>query len=153
ADGLMSLPNAQVLAAAVSRPAKPSGATAQPDDANGQQSAPATPPDPPPAAPRPAPHRPPARPPPPRPPARRPSGARRPAPAGPAPRAPNPRQLIHQGPAQGPTGQPTLRVRRLVPADDLGGDAPALTHREPVRLRPRPDLRTVPAMRGRSPLC
>src|SRR5262249_265471 len=61
--------------------------------------------------------------------------------------------LIHQGPAQGPTGQPTLRVRRLVPADDLGGDAPALTHREPVRLRPRPDLRTVPAMRCRSPLC
>src|SRR5262244_742600 len=51
ADGLMSLPNAQVLAAAVSRPAKPSGATAQPDDANGQQSAPATPADAPAAAP------------------------------------------------------------------------------------------------------
>src|SRR5215510_3449641 len=51
ADGPMSLPNAQVLAAAVSHPAETSTATAQPDDANGQQSAPATPADAPAAAP------------------------------------------------------------------------------------------------------
>ena len=44
ADGPMSLPNAQVLAAAVSHPAQPSGATAPPG-ANGQQAAPATPGD------------------------------------------------------------------------------------------------------------
>src|SRR5262249_53479976 len=111
ADGLMSLPNAQVLAAAVSRPAKPSGATAQPDDANGQQSAPATPADAPPAAPRAPAARPQAGPrrsrrrPAGRPRRRRtgrpgPRGARPPAPAGPAPRAPNPRQLIHQGPTR-----------------------------------------------------
>jgi mechanosensitive ion channel-like protein len=44
ADGPMSLPNAQVLAAAVSHPAQPSGIMAQPA-ANGQQAAPATPGD------------------------------------------------------------------------------------------------------------
>lgn len=36
ANGLMSLPNAQVLAAAVNHPAEPSSATPQPE-ANGQQ--------------------------------------------------------------------------------------------------------------------
>jgi len=44
ADGPMSLPNSQVLAAAVSHPAQPSGPTAQPG-ANGQQAAPAAPGD------------------------------------------------------------------------------------------------------------
>lgn len=44
ADGPMSLPNAQVLAAAVSHPAEPSGSTGHPG-ANGQQAAPATPGD------------------------------------------------------------------------------------------------------------
>src|SRR5215831_9664430 len=44
-------------------------------------------------------------------------------------------------------------VRGLVPGDDVGGNAPALTHREPIRLRPSPDLRTVLAVRGRSPRC
>ena len=44
ADGLMSLPNAQVLAAAVSHLAQPPGVTAHPG-ANGQQAAPATPGD------------------------------------------------------------------------------------------------------------
>jgi len=43
-DGPMSLPNAQVLAAAVSRTAGPSGSTAAPE-ADGQQAAPATPGD------------------------------------------------------------------------------------------------------------
>ena len=50
ADGLMSLPNAQVLAAAVNHPAGPSGTTAQ-ADANGQQAAAATPGDAPAAGP------------------------------------------------------------------------------------------------------
>jgi small-conductance mechanosensitive channel len=45
ADGPMSLPNAQVLAAAVSRPAKPGGTPARPEAANGQWSASATPAD------------------------------------------------------------------------------------------------------------
>src|SRR5499425_1888202 len=45
ADGPMSLPNAQVLAAAVSRPAKPGGTLARPEAANGQWSASATPAD------------------------------------------------------------------------------------------------------------
>ena len=45
ADGPMSLPNAQVLAAAVSRPAKTGGTPAKPDAANGQWSASATPAD------------------------------------------------------------------------------------------------------------
>jgi hypothetical protein len=45
ADGPMSLPNAQVLAAAVSRPAKPGGTPAKPEAANGQWSASATPAD------------------------------------------------------------------------------------------------------------
>ena len=44
ADGPMSLPNAQVLAAAVSHPAQPSGTTAQPG-VNGQHAAPAAPGD------------------------------------------------------------------------------------------------------------
>jgi hypothetical protein len=44
-DGQMSLPNAQVLAAAVQHPARPSGGTAQPDAADGQQPAPASPGD------------------------------------------------------------------------------------------------------------
>jgi Mechanosensitive ion channel, beta-domain len=44
ADGPMSLPNAQVLAAAVSHPAQPSGIPAHPG-ASGQQAAPATPGD------------------------------------------------------------------------------------------------------------
>lgn len=44
ADGLMSLPNSQVLAAAVSRP-KPTGGTAVPEAANGQHGAAATPAD------------------------------------------------------------------------------------------------------------
>jgi hypothetical protein len=51
ADGPMSLPNAQVLAAAVSRPAKPGGTPARPEAANGQRSASATPADAPTAAP------------------------------------------------------------------------------------------------------
>jgi small-conductance mechanosensitive channel len=42
ADGPMSLPNSQVLAAAVSRPAKPGGTPAKPGAANGQRSASAT---------------------------------------------------------------------------------------------------------------
>jgi hypothetical protein len=50
ADDLMSLPNAQVLAAAVSRP-KAAGGTALPEAANGQHGAPATPADAPAAAP------------------------------------------------------------------------------------------------------
>ena len=45
ADGPMSLPNAQVLAAAVSRPAKPGGTPVRPEAANGQRSASATPAD------------------------------------------------------------------------------------------------------------
>lgn len=44
ADGLMSLPNSQVLAAAVSRP-RPAGGTAVPEAANGQHGAAATPAD------------------------------------------------------------------------------------------------------------
>ena len=44
ADGPMSLPNAQVLAAAVSHPTQPPGTTAS-AGANGQQAAPATPGD------------------------------------------------------------------------------------------------------------
>ena len=51
ADGPMSLPNSQVLAAAVSRSAKPGGTPHRPDSANGQQSASATPGDAPTAAP------------------------------------------------------------------------------------------------------
>ena len=51
ADGPMSLPNSQVLAAAVSRPAKPGGTPAKPNAANGQRSASATPADAPTAAP------------------------------------------------------------------------------------------------------
>jgi len=50
ADGPMSLPNAQVLAAAVSRPARPSGTPAEPEATNGQRSASATPADAPTAA-------------------------------------------------------------------------------------------------------
>jgi small-conductance mechanosensitive channel len=42
-DGPMSLPNAQVLAAAVSRPTKPGGTPARPEAGNRQGSAPATP--------------------------------------------------------------------------------------------------------------
>jgi small-conductance mechanosensitive channel len=51
ADGLMSLPNAQVLAAAVSRPKPAGGTTALPQAANGQHGAAATPADAPAAAP------------------------------------------------------------------------------------------------------
>jgi hypothetical protein len=51
ADGQMSLPNSQVLAAAINHPAGPSGTAAQPDAANGQQAAPATPGDSPAAGP------------------------------------------------------------------------------------------------------
>jgi hypothetical protein len=50
-DGQMSLPNSQVLAAAINHPAGPSGTAAQPDAANGQQAAPATPGDSPAAGP------------------------------------------------------------------------------------------------------
>ncbi len=50
-DGPMSLPNAQVLAAAVGRPAKPGGTPAKPQTANGRQSPSATPADAPTAAP------------------------------------------------------------------------------------------------------
>jgi small-conductance mechanosensitive channel len=50
ADGPMSLPNAQVLAAAVSRPATPGGTPAKPEATNGQRSASATPADAPTAA-------------------------------------------------------------------------------------------------------
>ncbi|MBO0813981.1 MAG: mechanosensitive ion channel [Actinobacteria bacterium] len=53
ADGPMSLPNAQVLAAAVHHPAGPPGSTAQRDAANGQQAVPATPGDAPSAGPAP----------------------------------------------------------------------------------------------------
>ena len=45
ADGPMSLPNSQVLAAAVSRPAKPGGTAAKPETANGQRPVSATPAD------------------------------------------------------------------------------------------------------------
>ena len=45
ADGPMSLPNAQVLAAAVSRHTKPAGASPRPHSVNGRQSASATPAD------------------------------------------------------------------------------------------------------------
>ncbi len=45
ADGPMSLPNAQVLAAAVSRPAKPGGTPARPEATNGRRSASAAPAD------------------------------------------------------------------------------------------------------------
>ena len=51
ADGPMSLPNSQVLAAAVSRPAKPGGPPVKPNAANGQRSASATPADAPTVAP------------------------------------------------------------------------------------------------------
>ena len=51
ADGQMSLPNSQVLAAAINHPAGPSSTAAQPDAANGQQAAPATPGDSPAAGP------------------------------------------------------------------------------------------------------
>jgi small-conductance mechanosensitive channel len=51
ADGPMSLPNSQVLAAAVSRSAKPGGTPRRPDSANGRQSASAIPGDAPTAAP------------------------------------------------------------------------------------------------------
>ena len=51
ADGPMSLPNSQVLAAAVSRPAKPGGTQAKPNKASGQRSASATPADAPTATP------------------------------------------------------------------------------------------------------
>jgi small-conductance mechanosensitive channel len=51
ADGPMSLPNSQVLAAAVSRPSRPGGTPPRPGSANGRQSAPATPADAPTAAP------------------------------------------------------------------------------------------------------
>src|SRR5215467_10943478 len=49
--------------------------------------------------------------------------------------------------------RPRLRVRRVVPADNVGRNAPALTHREPIRLSPGPDPRAVLTVRGRSPLC
>jgi small-conductance mechanosensitive channel len=51
ADGPMSLPNSQVLAAAVSRPAKPGGTPVKRNAANGQRSASATPADAPAATP------------------------------------------------------------------------------------------------------
>lgn len=51
ADGAMSLPNAQVLAAAVSRRSKPAGPVARPETANGKYPASATPADAPTATP------------------------------------------------------------------------------------------------------
>jgi len=149
ADGPMSLPNAQVLAAAVSHPAQPSGATAPPA-ANGQQAAPATPGD------APAPGR-----------AASDGQQAGPASLGLASSSQGGAAEKHQsapgqplastaGPGEVTEGNkhprpPRLRVRGLVPADDVRGNAPTLTQREPIRLRPSPDLCTVLAVRGRSP--
>ena len=49
--------------------------------------------------------------------------------------------------------QPKLRVRRLVLADHVRGNAAALAHREPICHRPGTDLRAVLTVRCRSPLC